>query len=400
MKLSHILILAALGILGVTGCHKKDNDELGHHHHEEHTHEGHNHNHEGHSHEGHHHDGDAEDAEGDDVITLSPSTAERFGLQTEKAEPRSLNAVVKVSGTISASSADHAIISTPTAGILQLSSGIEAGSKVAAGAVVATVRSEGMTGGDANRLAKVELDAAKAEYDRIESLYADRLVTLGEYNAAKAAYERAKTAYSAPAATGRIISPISGVITAIDARTGQFVEAGTAIATVAASDRLTLRALVPVKIYPEVSGAKDARIIPGGSDEGILVSELDGKRLDLNSPAAATGGYVPVTFTLRNDGRLFPGQTVDVYLLGSGERRVLAVPTSALAEKQGTYFVYQQLDEDCYRRLPVEIGSSDGKYVEIRRGLAGGENIVTKGVTAVKLAETSGAVPEGHNHSH
>lgn len=396
MKSGYAFILAALVLMSLGACAKKDNDELAHHH--DHSH---GHSHEHHAGDTHHdHDGDDEDEEGPDVIRLSPEVASRFGLKTEKSAVRDFSAVVKAGATVSASTEGISVVSAPTAGIVTISKGIDLGSEVRAGMVIATVKADAVSGGDANRVAKVELDAAKAELDRVETLYADRLVTLSEYNAAKAAYEHAKAAYSATAAAGRAMASAAGVITGIEARTGQFVEAGSPIATISSSDRLIVRAEVPIKSYRAVAGARDARAVLASDGSTLLLSELDGRRLDINSSVASTAGYVPVTFSVRNDGTLIPGQSVELFILGPSDRRMLAVPVSALYEQQGAFFVFEQLDEDCYRRLPVTIGANDGKYVEIASGLKGGENIVVTGVTAVRLAQTSGAVPEGHSHSH
>lgn len=396
MNLKYALPVVAAAALALS-CAKKDNDELAHHHH---NHENHHHEHsEGHeAHHHHGHEGENEVEEDDDVIKLSPEAAALFDLKTAEARAHEFNAVVKVGGTVEASNESSAVVTAPTAGIVTLAKGVQAGSDVAKGATVATVRADGMSGGDGNLILKVELDAAEDEFARVESLYADRLVTLSEYNAARTAYEKAKAAYSAPAASGRAVAPISGVISSLDAVTGQYVEAGAPIASVMASKNLIIRGDVPIKSYRSVAQAEDARMVAG--NRSVLISELAGRRIGRNTVAGSSGGYVPMAFSVENDGTLIPGQTVDLYILGPAERRVLAVPSSAITEQQGTYFVYRQLDEDCYRRLPVVTGVSDGEYTEILSGLSGGENIVVQGVAAVRLAQTSGAVPEGHSHSH
>ncbi len=400
MKIRYLIMIGAAALFA--GCGPKEADEIGHHHHHhqhsEHDHgHGHEHGHEGHDH-AHAHESDEKSA---DVIVLSPAVAERFGVKTDTAAMRSFGHVVKVSGQVLPSTEGSAVVSAPTSGIFTVSGGLNVGSSVGAGSVIGFVKADAVSGGDANRAAKAELDAAKAEWERVDRLYADRLVTLAQYNSAKAAYERAKAAYSVPAASGRAVSPISGVITSFDVQTGQYVGVGTPIATVAASGRLTLRADVPAKAYASVASADDARIVLPYSGATVMLSELGGKRVGVSDAvAAARGGYVPVSFSLRNDGSIIPGTAVEVYLLGHGSRTALTVPVGAVTEQQGSYFVFVRLDEDCYRKVPVTIGQSDGRDIEIVSGLSGGENVVVSGVTAVKLAQSSGNVPEGHSHSH
>ena len=403
MKIHHICLMAALFALS-TGCHKEAN-ELAHHHHNHGTeaHEGHDHEHEGHDHEheGHDHDHEHEAGEHEaDVIVLNPAVADRMGVATDTAARRPFGQVVKVSGQILPSAEGSGVVSATTAGILTIAHNVNVGSEVRAGQLIGSVKAEGVSGGDLNRAAKVELDAAKAEFDRVEALYKDRLVTLAQYNSARAALDRARAAYSSSAASGRVVAPISGVITSLDARSGQFVDTGTPIATIASATRLTLKADVPFQTYKAVATASDARVVSPSTGVSVLLSDLGGHREAQNASAGASAGYVPMTFSFKNDGRLIPGSAVEVYLMGDQRHTALTVPASAVVEQQGDFFVFVRLDEDCYRKMPVKVGSSNGSDVEILSGLQGGEAVVSLGVTAVKLAQSSGNVPEGHSHSH
>ena len=120
----------------------------------------------------------------------------------------------------------------------------------------------------------------------------------------------------------------------------------------------------------------------------------------LPDAATATGGYIPLYFTLRNDGTLVAGSYATVYLQSNSEREVLSVPVEAVTEQQGVKFVYLLEHEGAYRKQPVVTGDTDGNRIEIRSGINTGDKVVTQGTTFVRLAETSGAVPEGHKHNH
>lgn len=418
MKLSYFAISLACVALACGACHNPANDGIKHEHHDheghdEHDHEGHNeHDHEGHDHEGHDHEGHSHEGHDEsehlsggkgnpDIITLSPQAASRLGVGTQKITPRPFGGALKVSGTVAVSSRGNAVVAAPTSGIITLNRGIEVGSEVGRGTSIGTIRAEGVSGGDANQVAKAELTAATAEFNRVKALYADRLVTLGEYNAAKGALDRAKAAYSAKAATGSVTSPAPGVITELTAVSGQYVNAGEPIASVSSDKDLTVRADVPVRHYKEAAATRDARIVSSATGADILVSEAGGKRTGVNgSSAATTGGFVPVYFSFPNTGALLPGTAVEIYLLSPDEREVLSVPNSALVEQQGAFYIFQRLDDDCYRKVPVTRGRTDGSRTEITSGLTSGMEIVTAGTTAVKLAQSSGAVPAGHSHSH
>ena len=184
MKSYHItaLILA----ISLWGCGPKDHDEHAAHSHEAHEHaDGHehgSHDHDGHSHapkETHSHDGE---------IDLHDEVAERFGVKFDTIRPAGFHEVVRVSGRAEPSAASQGIVSAPVSGTVHFARGINAGSSVKAGSVIAVIYPAATLGGDANAAAKANLDAAKRELDRIKPLYEDRLVTASEYNNALAAY--------------------------------------------------------------------------------------------------------------------------------------------------------------------------------------------------------------------
>lgn len=379
MKTISSLLLCAAVAISLAGC----NSAPAHDHDHDHAH--------AHGHEA--------EAHPDGAIVLSPEMAQRFGVTTAKAAESEIGAVVKVGGTIEAASDAQGVVTATTSGIVTLGRGINVGSQVGAGNAVASIKADNVSGGDANRAAKAALDAAQAEYDRVKPLWDERLVTQAQYNAAVAELNRARAAFSASAATGRAVSPMAGVITSLAVQTGQYVEVGAVIATVSALKELTLTAQLPARHLAILSDFADARIVNPQTGQSTTLSALHGRRLNSNASAGASG-YIPVVFTFANDGTWVPGSAVEVYLLGHGSRRALTVPVGALCEQQGSFFVFTRLDEDCYTKVPVSVGVNDGTQVEITSGLKGGEEVVVSGVTTVRLAESAGAIPEGHSHNH
>lgn len=384
----HSAIITLCAALALAACHRHNaaDDELSHHHH--------------HHAEAHHEHADGDHHEhADGEIVLAPAVAERFGVEVDTIVATPMATTLRATGMVLDAATGAGVVSAPVSGIVKFAAGIQPGARVRAGALVATVDAHGAAGGDSNAAAKAALDAAKRELDRLEPLRADRLVTAEAYNAALAAYESARAAYSAPAAGGRATAPIAGTITALSATQGQYVEVGSPIASISAATRLVLRVDVPERMRGSIAGVNGVNIrVPGSED----IVALKARRI-----AAAPGmplsmpGYVPVYFEFDNDGSVAPGSGVDAWLTSAAAGApVLSVPRTALYEQQGSYFVFVRLDEDCYMKIPVQLGESDGVRTAIVAGLKGGEAVVTKGVTAVRLAETSGAVPEGHSHNH
>lgn len=335
-------------------------------------------------------------------IVMSQEDAARFGVIVEAVGMGSFNEVVKVAGEILPVATDRASISAPTSGVLKFVSGVESGKQVAAGELIATVSSTDVSGGNIDKAAKATLDAAKKELDRSSLLLKDGLITQKEYNDAVMTYEVSKNSYSSNAESGRVISPMSGVITGLSVSDGSYVEVGQPIAIVGCNRKLTLRALLPAKYIDLLPRIYTANIRPSYSTgEAICLIERGGRMLSSSVVAGDNiPGYIPVFFSFDSRGDIVPGSPAEVYLIGSTKAETITVPIESISEQQGEKFVYIKEGDHAYVKTPVKIGLDDGRRVEIISGLSVGDSVVSVGTTFIRLAETSTVVPEGHSHSH
>lgn len=392
MKYKNILIVA-LTTVALIAC-KHEANELAHHHDHGHEHDEHMHEEDGEEHE-HEHEHGAND------IVIEPEDAKKFGIETEKVSLQPFNNVIQVTGQLVNASTDEATVTATTPGIVTLSGSIEVGKSVGAGQAFASISSQGISGGDPNAAARVAVNAAKAELDRLTPLLAEGIVTQKEYNAAKAAYDAARASFSSGAASGKVTTPISGVVTQLLVKSGQYVEAGTPIAVVSKNSSLMLRADLPEKYRTMLSNIVGANMRTSYSNSWVNIDAFKGHRVEVaQGQAAARTGYIPVYFTLENDGTLSSGSYADVCLITNVGSDAIVVPTEAISEQQGAYFVYVKESEHCYEKRRVTLGESNGSETAITSGLEPGDEVVVKGAIMVKLAESSGAVPEGHSHSH
>lgn len=387
MKLLYILLIGCgLTLLGACS-HSAKEDGLDH----DHAH-----------HENEHEESLQEKETGhEDEIILSADAARRFGVEVETLTPGMFAEVVKVSGQIIPAPADQAVASAQSSGILTYSSNILEGSRVSAGSVIATISAKGMAGGDANAAAKAAVDAAKRELERITPLHADGIVSTKDYNAARQAYESAMAMYSGSAGGSRVVSPIGGVITSVMVRQGEYVDAGQPIVAISKSERLTLKAELPEKYFKLLPSITTAKFRTAYSDSVVSLTDLNGRLLSSSSVTGNTqAGYIPVYFSFENRGEAVPGAFAEIYLIGTPRHDVLTVPVEAVTEQEGAHYVYVRLDEEGYQKRRVVLGISDGQSTEVLSGIQAGESLVTKGAVVVKMAESSGIVPEGHSHTH
>ncbi len=380
------------------------------HDHSGHNHEGHDHaGHEGHNHEGHSHAAEvaepaAEEAHAPDEIIFPAAQAALTDFAVETITPGPFSEVIKTSGQILSAQGDQACLSAPVSGIVSLGgTPLTDGSPVRQGTPLFYISSKNIASGDANAKISATYMKARAEYERMEKLLADRIVSQKEYDAARYEYLQAKAEYDAIAAAQSprgtaVAAPMTGFVTELSVHDGDFVEMGQVLATVARNRRLELRAEVSQKYYAHLKDIRSASFRTPYGDRMLSLSDMNGRLLSTGQAAASTGYMIPVIFSFDNPGGLVPGSYVEVFLLGAPQGEAMSVPVGAITEQQGFYYVYVQLDEEGYQRRQVTLGPNDGMRVRILSGLKPGERVVTRGAVQVKMAAASGAIPHGHSH--
>ena len=358
------------------------------------------HEHEGESgHEGHDHGTVNGTKEHSDEITFQKEKAEKFGVKSSIIKPQPFNEIIKVSGEISSAQGDQITIVAPSSGIINMNRNVSLGSPVSKGSRICSISSRNIVGGDSNENARINYLAAKRELDRITPLYENKIVTEKEYNIARQEYERAKIAYSPGSGAGTVAnSPITGTVTSLFIKDGEYVEAGTPVAEISKNARLTLKANLPERYFGKLSSISSANFKPSFTNEVMVLKEMNGKLISSRSINNSVNGYVPVIFEFDNKGNILPGTYCEIYLLGSLKDNALVVPVESLIEEQGNYYIFIKLDDDCYEKRSVTPGASDGNSIEIISGLNPGENVVTKKAILIKLAANTGEIPHGHTH--
>lgn len=365
----------------------------------EHAHE---HGEEGHSHEEEMHAG--EKAGHSDEIILAPEKAKAAGVEAETVHAGSFRNVIHTSGQILAAQGEEATVVAASSGVVSFSRKVAEGMQVGKGTELLSVSAAHIQDGDPVQKAKVAYEKAKEEYERAQKLVSSQIVSQKDFAALREAYENARLTYEAlkPSMSGKgvsVKSPIGGFIKTCLVKEGDYVTVGQPLMTVTQSRRLVLKAEVSERYYAQLSQVVSANFQTPYNNKVYSLESLGGKLLSFGKSSGDTSYYVPVTFEFDNRGEMIPGSFVEVYLL-SGERNgVLSLPLSALTEEQGVYFVYLKLDEECYKKQEVKLGTSDGSRVEILSGVKDGDTVVTRGAIHVKLASASNAIP-AHTHNH
>lgn len=362
---------------------------------------------------GQHAHGDAEEhkAEGEshsDEIIFTASQAKEVGLKTEVVEPREFANVIKAGGQILSSAGDeHTVVATADGVVALADLALAEGSAVSAGHVMARISSDKLQEGDAVRKAKAEYVAAESDYRRVQTLAEGQIVSQKQLEQARLRYETARAAYaglSSNISNSGISVPfgMSGYIKSMMVKSGDYVTVGTPLCVVAQSKRLRLRVDVPEQYVRQAKSVISANFTTSCADSVYSMSQLNGRVLSYGKSLYDNAAYLPVTFEFDNRGAFVAGSYADVWLIGQKRNNVISLPVCALTESLGLYYVYLKVkgEDDAYTKREVILGDSDGKRVEVVKGLRRGDVVVTEGAHQVRLAAMSGTIPEGHSHSH
>lgn len=349
-------------------------------------------------------DSHSEKDHGPGIIVLLSDNAKAAGIQVETVKPGEFHGVTITGGKILTAANDENTIVATVAGIVSVNRPITEGMSVDKGMAVFTISSSELQDGDLVQRALITYRTAKAEYERAKELIADRIITETDFLAAKAEYDNALLAYKAIVQNGTskgvVVKPTNGgYVKECMVRDGDYVNVGQPLMTVTRNRRLYLRAEVAERDYAILNKITSAKFKMSYSDKVYDLNELDGHLLSYGKTAGNTSTFIPVTFELDTRSGIIPGAFAEIYLLTGSRSNVISIPTTALTEEQGVYFVYIQEDKDCYRKQEVRLGQSDGTRTEIVSGLKGGEKLVTVGAIHVKMASAGNIIP-GHNHNH
>ena len=348
-----------------------------------------------------------EHAENSD-ISYSKEQSWKVEFANKAVKKQTFNDVIKTSGQILSAPGDEMIVTAKASGIVVFSGkNTIVGSSVNSGNSLFTITGADMTENNIDASvneAKNYYLKAKADYDRSKLLVVDRIVSEKDHQQVKLQYENAKRAYATVSKNysskgQNVLSPMSGFVKDVLVTEGQYVASGTPLATISKNKRLLIQANVSQNYFGRLSSITSANFKTPQSDMVYNTAALEGKIVSYGKSASANSPFIPVTFEVNNTGQLISGSIIEVYLKSSSIPDALVVPTSALIEEQGTFYVYVQTGGESFQKREVKLGASDGLNVQVLSGIDENERVVTKGGYQIKLSSASGALP-AHGHEH
>jgi RND family efflux transporter MFP subunit len=281
---------------------------------------------------------------------------------------------IKFDGVIEA--INQATVSAQTSGrVLELP--VDVGDFVKKGALIARFTDVEQKARAASANAK--LAEAKAQYTRMQDMFAKKLIAKADFDKAESTFKSAeanvKEADEGVAHTA-IYAPYAGIVVSRMIKVGETVVPGTPLLTGLSLEQLRAQVDIPQQHIGPVRKFKKARILLA-----------DGKVLetgDLRIPPSAdsqTHSFKVLVNLPSGDHSLFPGTLVKIAFV-RGESESLLIPASALAQRGEVNGVYVLSENSIDLRL-VRLGSitTDNRY-PILAGLNAGDTIALDPIAA------------------
>jgi len=319
----------------------------------------------------------------------------RVRVQTRKVQLAKIDGAGSVTGTIRAY--HRASITAETQGRV-LSRAALPGASVAEGGLLVELESsrqalEVRRTEAALGTAATVLRHAERELARGEQLLASNALSTQRHDDLKLALDKATNEFALAEvardtarrslADTKIRAPFAGTVDSLAVDVGDFVAAGTPVATLVDLSR--------VRIFGGVTAREAARLVPGMKAE-IGVADLDGQSFEaeLVSVARVAGsldGTYELELGMANPGGLRDGMVVAIELRDASEAPGLLAPRAALLRRGGqteVFVVARGATGAVAQVRIVRTGRVAGESVEILDGLAVGDEVIFDGHFALQ----------------
>jgi cobalt-zinc-cadmium efflux system membrane fusion protein len=357
-----------------------------------------------------------------DGISLSPQAYEAADITVDAVRPHALVPTIQVTGTLSYDERGMAVATARIGGRITKVVA-DYGQTVSAGDALAWIDSPELGAAQADYLRAASMShLRKAEYERAELLLQGEAISRGEllrreadWRAAQAERQTAEQKLhilglsqvdveelsNDRTGAGHVYpvrALIDGRITERNAVPGRVVSPNDELFTVAELDTLWLFLQVFEKDLHSVRKGAVVTLTCESHPEDRFSGKINfvGEVLDPHSRTVNARAVID-----NPDAELKPGMFVYASIEGrTGEQSTpgrLAVPTQAVARVETRDVVFVRSDEHTFKIRPVQLGETQGGWIEIRSGLAEGEMIAVSGVFTLKSEALKGGLDEHHH---
>ncbi len=226
--------------------------------------------------------------------------------------------------------------------------------------------------------ARANLKLAQSKFERAVDLAKSNFISGQAKDEAENNLRVAEAALQlaeAKLAKTEIKAPFSGIIGLRVVSIGDYVKEGSDVVNLESIDPLKVDFRVPEIYLKQVQVGQTLQI----SLDALPGRTYDGKVFAINPLVDAPGRAIVIRAIVHNpDTALRPGMFARVRLITKEEREALVVPEQALVPQGEDQYVYRVVDGKAVRTR-VDVGQRRDARVEIVKGLAAGDTVVTAG---------------------
>ncbi|HCZ33862.1 MAG TPA: efflux RND transporter periplasmic adaptor subunit [Holophagaceae bacterium] len=337
---------------------------------------------------------------------------------TAEAQPRALYQGFEAYGTIQAAPGGEGRVLAPVAGRLEGSTFPNVGQRVRRGQRLAGLVPK--AGADLS-LGTVQLDFERArlrqeqaaanlarlkgllEQDavpkrRVEESTREAAMAEAEFKVAQSRKDEVLLGKGGLAIA--LTAPVSGIVSAVNGGPGIQVAEGQELFHIVDVRHLRLEVQVPEAEAGRLAKVASVWFQAPGLPPQVLEPGRGARLLGQGGAIHPERRTIPFLVSFANpSGTLKVGHAGKAFVRVGSPSRDLAIPASALQDEDGLSVVYVQAGGERFLRRIVQVGARDGDWVQVLGGIQPGERVVTLGAHLVRLAASSGKVPE-HGHAH
>jgi len=333
-------------------------------------------------------------------VGMGDAAAKNAGIEVKTAGPMKISTKLELSGEIQFNQDRVAHVVPRLAGVV-VRSAKNLGDQVKKGELLAVLESLNLADLKSEHLATSKrLELARTTFEREKRLWEDKISAQQDYLAARQALSEAEIAHNAVeqkllalglthdavmrgGADGltryEIRAPLDGVVIEKHLALGEAVKEDTSIFTIA--DLSTVWA--EMTVYP-----KDINSVKLGQKVAVRAASLnavaEGRVAYVGSLVGEQTRSAKARVTLPNPDRSWrPGLFVTMELVQDEHEVPVAVPVDAVQSIRERKVVFGRYGE-FFELRPVELGVSDGKWIEVVKGLSAGTRYAATGSFILK----------------
>ena len=231
--------------------------------------------------------------------------------------------------------------------------------------------------------AKTVLEKISSEFERNESLYKNKIISLEAYEKTKSDYYTQKAVCDLAQLKldyTQVKAPIKGTVSLRHIKVGNMVKVDQPTFKITDFDSLLAVLHVPEREMNKLSVGFPAKIAPDALED----MEFLGKILRISPIVDAGTGTFKVTVEVKDRTRkLKPGMFARVRIVYDTHANVLLVPKDAVLTEDSETWVFLVKD-GAVTKNEVQIGYINTEHMEVLSGLDLGDTVVTTGLGSLK----------------